>query len=144
MRGAKQENHLKTVEQRKRNAAKGKGSTSLLSSCFLSFSRRRSNKRAIKRASAWGEQKNREKWGRGERDGLTPSPYSLFFAISRSFRPLRERLEKERKRLLRRLGKHEWTQMDKIGQMDKVQGYLRLQRIVFGQSLKKVYVKSPG
>ena len=33
----------------------------------------------------------------------TPSPYSLFSAISRSFRPLRERLEKERKRLLRRL-----------------------------------------
>ena len=34
---------------------------------------------------------------------FTPSPYSLFFAISRSFCPLRERLEKERKRLLRRL-----------------------------------------
>ena len=42
---------------------------SLRSSRFLSFSRQRSNKRAIKRASAWGEQKIREKWGRGEREG---------------------------------------------------------------------------
>ena len=62
--------------------------TSLRRSRFLSFSRRRSDKRALKRASACR---------------LTPSPYSLFFAISRSFRPLRERLEKERKQLLRRL-----------------------------------------
>ena len=42
---------------------------SLRSSRFLSFSRRRSNKQAIKRASAWGEQKLREKWGLGEREG---------------------------------------------------------------------------
>ena len=33
------------------------------------FCRRRSNKREIKRASAWGEQKIREKWGGGEREG---------------------------------------------------------------------------
>ena len=77
---------------------------------LLSVSRRRWNERAIKRESAWGEQKIREKWGRGERQGegvgrkgrLTPSPYSLF-SHSRGFRLLRERLEKERKRLLRRL-----------------------------------------
>ena len=42
---------------------------SLRSSRFLSFSRRRSKKPAINRASAWGEQKIREKWGRGEREG---------------------------------------------------------------------------
>ena len=42
---------------------------SLRSSRFLSFSRQRSKKRAIKRESAWGEQKIREKWGWGEREG---------------------------------------------------------------------------
>ena len=46
---------------------------SLRSSRFLFFSRRRSNKRAIKRASTWGEQKIREKWGRDSR----PSGFSF-------------------------------------------------------------------
>ena len=56
---------------------------SLRSSRSLSFSRRR------------GDRASR----------LTSSPYRLFFALSRSFPPVRERLEKERKRLLRRLRK---------------------------------------
>ena len=34
---------------------------------------------------------------------LTPSPYSLFFALSHSFRHVRKHLEKEGKLLLRRL-----------------------------------------
>ena len=44
----------------------------LRSNRFLSFSRRRSNKRAKKRGAeehAWDEQKIREKWGGGDREG---------------------------------------------------------------------------
>ena len=58
---------------------------------------------------AWDEQKTGEKYWGGKRH---PLPYSLFFALSRSFCPVRKRLEKERKRLLRRLHLtlNDWSQ----------------------------------
>ena len=66
-----------------------------------------------KRSDSWRPKGARHVWGRSvKRLGLiagvsfrrlTLSPYCLFFELSRSFPPVRERLEKERKRVLRRL-----------------------------------------
>ena len=66
-----------------------------------------------KRSDSWRLKGARHVWGRSVKClGLiagvsfrrfTPSPNCLFFALSRSLPPVRERLEKERKRLLRRL-----------------------------------------
>ena len=66
-----------------------------------------------KRSGSWCPKGARHVWGRSVKclgliagvcfRRLTPSPYCFFFTLSRSFPPVRERLEKKRKRLLCRL-----------------------------------------
>ena len=79
---------------------------SLRSSPFLSFFRRRRDRTSERKAGerrstpAWGEQKN---WGEVGRWRASPLPPRLILPLFRSFPPVRERLEKERKRLLHRL-----------------------------------------